>query len=109
MDLEVQAALQLVCRKRLAILISIIVAQLTYYYHILFHSRTAPIPFHTSILTGQAWIMELLNGHPDRIRLCLSVSHDVFDALVHILQQHSHSTSQNGITVEEQLRIFLYT
>ena len=109
MDLEAQAALQLARRKRLAILISIIVAQLTYYYHILFHNQMAPIPFHTAILTGQVWIMELLNGHLDRIRLCLGVSHDVFDALVHILQQHSHGTSLNGITVEEQLGIFLYT
>jgi hypothetical protein len=53
--------------------------------------------------------MELLNGHPDRIRLCLGVNHDVFDALVHTLQQHGHGTSRNGITVEEQLGIFLYT
>ncbi|KIK76346.1 hypothetical protein PAXRUDRAFT_99555, partial [Paxillus rubicundulus Ve08.2h10] len=67
-----------------------------------------PIPFHKSILTGHAWVMELLNSHPDQIQVCLGVNHDVFNALVHTLLCHGHGISPNGITVEEQLAVFLY-
>ncbi|KIK74622.1 hypothetical protein PAXRUDRAFT_19691 [Paxillus rubicundulus Ve08.2h10] len=24
-----------------------------------------PIPYHTSVLTGTGWVLELLNGHPE--------------------------------------------
>lgn len=27
-----------------------------------------PVPYHTSALSGSAWVMELLLGHPERIR-----------------------------------------
>jgi len=27
------------------------------------------IPYHTSILTGKMWVLELLNGHPDQIAI----------------------------------------
>jgi hypothetical protein len=43
--------------------------------------------YHTSALSGHGWVMELLNGHPDRIRCELGVSHHVFDLL---LQSSSH-------------------
>ena len=26
-----------------------------------------PIPYHTSILSGEGWVQELLTGHPERI------------------------------------------
>ncbi|KAF8834059.1 hypothetical protein BDN67DRAFT_869758, partial [Paxillus ammoniavirescens] len=67
-----------------------------------------PIPYHTSILTGEGWMLELLNGHPDRIRTCLGVGHDTFDHLVRVLMHHGISPSRNGISVEEQLGTFLY-
>ena len=111
MDLEAQESFEN-RRRRLVVLVSIIVTQLAYYYHLLLISTVAaePIPYHTSILTGQAWMIELLNGHPDRIRLCLGVKHDVFDALIGTLKQHGHAAaSRNGILLEEQLGIFLYT
>ena len=31
-------------------------------------TQAEPIPKHTSILTGRAWLDELLHGHPDRIK-----------------------------------------
>ena len=31
------------------------------------------IPYHTSALSGEAWVLELLNGHPKRIRCELGV------------------------------------
>jgi hypothetical protein len=44
-----------------------------------------PQPYHTSILSGEGWVMELLNGHPDCIRCELGVSHDVFEELIYEL------------------------
>ena len=97
-------------RDRLIILLSTIMIQLVYYYNLLFLTPTAPIPFHTSILTGKAWVLELLNGHPDRMRISLGVSVQVFQQLVDMLTQRcSFTHSHNGIYVEEQLAIFLYT
>jgi len=34
---------------------------------ILATQRAQPIPYHTSILSGQGWVKELLNGHSERI------------------------------------------
>jgi len=34
---------------------------------ILATQRVQPIPYHTSILSGQGWVEELLNGHSERI------------------------------------------
>ncbi|KAG2031187.1 hypothetical protein BDR03DRAFT_876458, partial [Suillus americanus] len=72
----------------------------------LFLTSTPHIPYHTSILTGEAWIYEFIAGHPDRICHNLSINLEVFEALVWILKQHDIYQSRNGISVEEQLRIF---
>ena len=29
--------------------------------------RKHPVPYHTSILSGAAWVAELLTGHPEQI------------------------------------------
>ena len=39
-------------------------------------------PYHTSILSGYAWVQELLNGHPERIRTELGVHKDCYDFLI---------------------------
>ena len=66
-------------------------------------------PYHTSALSGQAWVEELMGGHPDRIYHELGMRLYVFLAFVANLQLHCGlDTSQNGITVEEQVAIFLY-
>jgi hypothetical protein len=59
-------------------------------------------------LTGEAWVDELMTGHPDRICHNLGINLEVFEALVNILQQNGIKWSCNGILVEEQLGIFLY-
>src|ERR1700733_3828137 len=51
-------------------------------------------PYHTSALTGEAWVMELLAGHPNRIRCELGVSREVFVELVHELRQLGHGNSK---------------
>ena len=66
------------------------------------------IPYHTSILSGRAWVQELIHGHPERIRTELGVHAHVFKILVFELTQMGYSDSKN-VTLEEQLAIFLYT
>ena len=64
-------------------------------------------PYHTSILTGEGWVMELLSGHPDRIRCELGVSHDVFAGLILELREMGYGNSKY-VSLEEQLAIFLH-
>jgi hypothetical protein len=66
-----------------------------------------PQPYHTSILSGEGWVMELLSGHPNRIRCELGVSHDVFTELVYELRELGYGNSKY-VSLEEQLAIFLY-
>jgi hypothetical protein len=65
-------------------------------------------PYHTSILSGEGWVQELLNGHPKRIRCELGVTKDVFLQLIHELQSMG-ITKSRYVSLEEQLGIFLYT
>ncbi|EGO04812.1 hypothetical protein SERLA73DRAFT_27888, partial [Serpula lacrymans var. lacrymans S7.3] len=74
----------------------------------IFLSTTVPIPYHTSLLTGEAWVCELINGHPDQIRHNLGVSLEVFKLLLASLPQKGFTMSHNGVVLEEQLAIFLY-
>ena len=67
-----------------------------------------PEPYHTSILTGEAWVLELLTGHPERIRCELGVHRHVFLELITELRSLGHTNSR-FVSLEEQLAIFLYT
>jgi hypothetical protein len=60
-------------------------------------------------LSGEAWVLELMTGHPDRIQNNLGISLDVFQSLLRVLQSNGCVQSRNGVSVEEQLAIFLYT
>ncbi|KAI6120383.1 hypothetical protein EV401DRAFT_1860000 [Pisolithus croceorrhizus] len=73
-----------------------------------FNIRPPCICYHTSILSGCAWILELMNGHPDHIKTNLGVMLNVFLALINILIWNGIMQSQNGVGVEEWLGIFLY-
>jgi hypothetical protein len=64
-------------------------------------------PYHTSILSGYAWLQELLHGHPERIRTELGVHKEVFLALIILLRSMGHGDTRY-VTLEEQLAIFLY-
>lgn len=70
--------------------------------------RQQPIPYHTSILSGHQWVLELITGHPDRIRSELGVRKEVFLHLILELRQAGHVDSKH-VTLEEQVAIFLYT
>ena len=66
-----------------------------------------PEPYHTSILTGEGWVMELLGGHPDRIRCELGMSLEVYSDLISDLRAMGYGNSKH-VSLEEQLAIFLY-
>jgi hypothetical protein len=70
--------------------------------------RDDPEPYHTSALTGQEWVMELIVGHPERIRCELGVHAHIFERLINDLRSLSHQDSRH-VSLEEQLAIFLYT
>jgi hypothetical protein len=66
-------------------------------------------PYHTSALSGQAWVEELINGHPDQIFNELGMHLHVFLAFVANLRLFCEfDTFQKEVTVEEQGAIFLY-
>lgn len=75
---------------------------------LLLEARSDPQPYHTSILTGAGWLMELLLGHPDRIRCELGVRKHVFEALVNELCSMGYHDNRS-VCLEEQLGIFLYS
>lgn len=64
-------------------------------------------PYHTSALSGTAWVTELLTGHPERIRCELGVRKHVFYVLINLLRQAGCRDSKH-VPLEEQLAIFLY-
>ena len=68
---------------------------------------TEPEPYHTSILSGQMWVDELLNGHPDHIRCELGLQKGTFHELLHTLRCFGAADSKY-VSLEEQLAIFLY-
>ena len=65
-------------------------------------------PYHTSILTGEGWVMELLAGHPERICCELGMHRHVFLELQAKLHSIGYRDSKH-VSLEEQLAIFLYT
>lgn len=67
-----------------------------------------PEPYHTSALSGQDWVIELLTGHPERIRCELGMHANAFVELISELRTMGHSDSR-FVSLEEQLAIFLYT
>lgn len=66
-------------------------------------------PYHTSALSGEAWVNELIHGHPDHIFNELGMRLHVFMSFcAHLQLICGFTTSRNGVKVEEQAAIFLY-
>jgi hypothetical protein len=61
-----------------------------------------------SALSGQAWLQELLNGHPVCFHNNIGMSKHVFRKLVHELQMYAGLEDTKHVTKEEQLAIFLH-
>lgn len=67
-----------------------------------------PRPMHTSVLTGLAWLDELLHGHPQRFKNQLGMAQHVFHKLSGLLQLDFGLSNSKFVTADEQLAIFLY-
>jgi hypothetical protein len=65
------------------------------------------IPYHTSILSGEGWVQELITGHPERMRTELGMRPHVFSLLIEELYGTGMRRSK-FLSLEEQLAIFLY-
>lgn len=93
-------------RQRLLLQLSIVIGYLMSILGQL-AEHTIPTPYHTSALTGEAWVLELMTGHLNHIHCKLGVSLFVFQALVAHLQEIGFQRSKY-VSLEEQVAIFLY-
>ena len=74
----------------------------------LYASHFDKIPQHTSILSGQDWINELIAGHNGRFYNEMGMNKHVFQALLSTLQRETGLHSTRHISDAEQLAIFLH-
>ena len=109
MDLTMFLHLGILRRRRVIGLILLLINIVTHCtVLLLLEACSDPQPYHTSILTGAGWLMELLLGHPDRICCELGVCMHVFEALVNELHSMGYGDNRS-VCLEEQLGIFLYS
>lgn len=62
---------------------------------------------YNSAQTGEAYVQELLGGHPDRIHDVLGVGKHVFRTLVQELKDCAGLEASKHLSCEEQVAIFL--
>ncbi|KIK79526.1 hypothetical protein PAXRUDRAFT_40826, partial [Paxillus rubicundulus Ve08.2h10] len=67
-----------------------------------------PRPVHTSILTGQGWLNELLTGHPVRFYNMMGMDQYVFRKLSCELQLYAGLSNSKHVSADEKLAIFLH-
>jgi hypothetical protein len=73
-----------------------------------FSSCYDKIPVHTSRLTGQDWIDELLIGHNGRFYNELGLNKCVFRCLITVLERDAGLCATRHVSAEEQLAVFLH-
>lgn len=64
--------------------------------------------YHTSALTGERWVLELMSGHSECIHCELGVHLHVFTELLAQLRLIKYTDSKY-VSLKEQVAIFLYT
>ena len=69
---------------------------------------TPATPMHTSSLTGQVWLNELIAGHPTRFREQLGLAKHAFFRLSFELQAFSGLVSTKYVSADEKLATFLH-
>ena len=87
-----------------AIFITLVMKEVILYWTSMYDK----MPYHTSALMGEMWVMELLHSHPEWIQNELGVHKHIFLSLCTDLQWYGHRDSKT-VSLEEQLAIFLYT
>ena len=65
-------------------------------------------PMHTSSLSGEQWVQELLHGHEDRIYNELGMRKAVFRQLLAVLRMDAGVQGTRYVSAEEQLATFLH-
>lgn len=96
-------------RQRIAALIAVTTACCAAAIYARSYMLNAPVPYHTSILSGRMWVQELLDGNPRRMRDQFGLNVHVFEKLAMILRQKGFLHDTRYVDVEEQLAMFLYT
>ena len=64
--------------------------------------------YHTSALSKEGWVQELLTRHPERIWNELGIYWNTFLVLIKAVKLSGHKSSCH-VSIEEQVSIFLYT
>jgi hypothetical protein len=96
-------------RRQLIIhIIKLIHVLLTTFLQVLSGIYSPRILYHTSALSGHQWVLELICGHPDRIKSELGLKKETFLQLIAELRLMELMDSKN-VKLEEQVAIFLYT
>lgn len=72
------------------------------------HSIFCKTLMHTSVLTGEMWVKELLAGHPARFHRSMGMAKHVFWGLHQELQLYAGLSCMKHVTVNEQLAIFMH-
>ena len=75
---------------------------------LLYSTRFNRVPVHTSWLSGQQWIDELVNGHDRRFHNELGLRKHTFNKLIRVLGRDAGLVDTRHVSAEEQLAIFLH-
>ncbi len=75
---------------------------------VLYALRFDKVPQHTSILSGQDWIDELIAGHNGRFYNKMGIKKHVFWSLLSLLWTDTGLHDSRNVSSEEQLVIFLH-
>jgi hypothetical protein len=75
---------------------------------LLYASRFNKVPQHTSILSGQDWLDELIAGHDGRFYNEIGMHKHVFWRLLAVLRKDAGLLDTRNLSSEEQLAIFLH-
>jgi hypothetical protein len=74
----------------------------------IYASRFNRTPLHTSRLTGDQWVQELIDGHEERFYNEMGMSDAVFTQLLELLVREAGLRDTRYVTAREQLAIFLH-
>jgi len=81
-----------------------VTCQAMYYGNLYFFKQ----PYHTSVLSGQMWVIELLGGNPRWIKDQLGMQKKVFKMFIRKLTSMTNVSDTWHVALEEQVAIFLY-
>src|SRR5690348_10624667 len=72
-------------------------------------ATTEKATMHTSVLSGQQWMEELLDGNDRCFYDAFGMKKHIFWCLIDVLHKKAGLGDTKHVTLEEQLGIFLYT